>query len=124
MSKYLRYHANYSSPKTNMPVGLFVAVGHLVDRKILSDDEIKLYWEQRHYFERVLPVPPFYADGNTIRAVTWFKNNEHAKRMIDQLGFYFDMLKKYDVQINLATTDNPGEIIYEDDFQVGVVQPK
>lgn len=105
-----------------MPVGLFVAVGHLVDRKVLNEDEIQTYWEQRHYFEKVLPIPPFYEDGNTIRAVTWFKDNEYAKSMINQLDFYFNMLKKYGVKINLSKSENPGRIIYEDDFQVGVVK--
>lgn len=59
--------------KTNMPVGLFVAVLHLVDKKRMTDEEIDTYWKQRKYFEKALPIPPFYSDGNSIGATTWFK---------------------------------------------------
>lgn len=105
-----------------MPVGLFVAVWHLVDGKRMTDDEIKIYWEQRKYFEKALPVPPFYSDGNTIGATTWFKENDKVNKLVEELDFYFKILKKYDVELRMTKSENPGKVIYEDDFQVGVIR--
>ena len=41
MPTYFRYHVAYSSPVTGQPVGLFVAVWNLVERKTLTDDEVR-----------------------------------------------------------------------------------
>ncbi|WP_078551988.1 hypothetical protein [Bacillus alkalicellulosilyticus] len=119
---YFRYHVNYISPKTGMPVGIFVAVGHLVDERRMLEEEIQTYWEQRKYFEEVLPVPPFYWEGNPLGAVTWFKENKHTDKLINQMTFYFEMLRKYDVALVKTKSDNPGKIIYEDDYQVAVIK--
>jgi thiamine biosynthesis protein ThiC len=105
-----------------MPVGLFVAVWHLVDEKRMSDEEIQTYWEQRKHFEKVLPIPPFYSDGNSIGATTWFKENNMVNKLVEDLDFYFKVLKKYGVELKMNKSVNPGKIIYEDDFQVGVIK--
>lgn len=117
---YFRYHVNDKSPKTGQPVGLFVAVWQLLD-KCLTEEEASEYWSNRKYFEEVLPIPPFYSDGNSIGAVTWFKVNSKTKELIKKLEFYFRMLEKYQVDIEISKTDTPGKIIYEDDYQIGVI---
>ena len=41
------------------------------------------------------------------------------------MSFYRDMCKKYGVQLYKTETEEiPGEIIYEDDFQIAVKNPK
>lgn len=117
---YTRYHVNYISPKTGQPVGLFVAVWSILDT-CLTKDEVQEYWQNRNYFEKVLPIPPFYSDGNTIGAVTWFKENNNTVAIIEKLEFYFRMLRKYNVDVVKSQSDNPGTIIYEDEYQVGVI---
>lgn len=109
---------------TRQPRGLFTAVGKLVDAKVLTAEEEKAYWENRAYFEQVLPVPPFYAQGNPDRAVTWFKDNENGRRIWREMTFYRDMAKKYGLRLYLSVCEEaPGEIIYEDDFQIAVKNP-
>lgn len=44
--------------------------------------------------------------------------------IVQELKFYRDLAQKYGVQIDLVSTDAPGEIIYEDDYQVGTLQKK
>lgn len=40
--------------------------------------------------------------------------------MFHKMNFYFEMAKKYNIKLLLTQTDHePGNIIYEDDFQVG-----
>ncbi len=119
--EYVRYHVGYASPKTNHPVGVFVAVWHLVRSNYLTDDEVREYWDIRRYTERVLPIPPFYDDRNTMGAITWFKDNAEVENLLLECDFYFRTLKKYGVEVTMSRTANPGRIIYEDRYQVGVL---
>ncbi|WP_181215942.1 hypothetical protein [Mesobacillus foraminis] len=65
---------------------------------------------------------PFYSDGNSIGATTWFKANDNVSALWVDLDFYFKVLKKYGVELTITKSKNPGKIIYEDDFQVGVIK--
>ena len=122
---YFRIHSSDIAWKTQQPYGIFVAVWKLVESKTMNEEEISEYWKQREYFEKVLPVPPYYKDGNPDKAVTWFKNTEQGKDIYNQMTFYRDMCKKYGVQLYKTKTEEiPGEIIYEDDFQIAVKNPK
>ncbi len=119
--KYYRIHTQDTAYYTNQPRGLFTAVWKLVEADILTEEEQKEYWKNREYFEKALPVPPFYADGNPDRAVTWFKNNENGDRIFEEMTFYKDMAKKYGVKLYISECcELPGEVVYEDDFQIAV----
>ena len=77
--------------------------------------------ESREYFEKVLPVPPYYEQGNPDGAITWFKDNEKGNDIYKQMTFYRAMAKKYGVQLYKSEVDEiPGEVIYEDEFQIAV----
>ena len=90
-------------------------------RKTLTEEETAEYWRQREYFEKVLPVPPFYKEGNPEKAVTWFKDTEQGRDIWKQLAFYRRMCSKYGIKIYKSETKEiPGKIIYEDDFQIAV----
>lgn len=120
--KYFRVHTADTAYKTQQPVGLFVAVWRLVEAKKVTDEEEKEYWEKRKYFEKALPVPPFYEKGNPDHAVTWFKDTAEGKRIYEEMTFYRQMLKKYGVKLYISECEEaPGEIIYEDDFQIAVI---
>ncbi|MBP7902414.1 MAG: hypothetical protein KA015_06325 [Spirochaetes bacterium] len=120
--KYFRIHSNEIGFRTQQPVGLFVAIWTLVDKKILSEDEISEYWIQRKWFEENLPVPPFYNDGNSINAITWYKNNDMGNSMYKRMNFYLDMAAKYNMPLSISVcAEEPGRIVYEDDYQIGVV---
>ena len=92
--RYYRMHTSEIAYKTGLPVGIFVAVWRLVEAKKLTAEEEKLYWENRAYFEKALPVPPYYENGNPEGAVTWFKDTEKGNDIYRQMGFYREMLKK------------------------------
>ena len=120
--KYFRIHTSDIAYKTQQPLGLFVAVWRLVDAKKLTDEEEKEYWKNRKYFEKALPVPPFYDNGNPDHAVTWFKDNDEGKRIYEEMTFYRGMLKKYGVKLYISECEEaPGKIIYEDEFQIAVI---
>lgn len=119
--KFFRIHTQDIAYITQQPRGIFTAIGKLVDSKTLNEQEIKEYWKNREYFEKILPVPPYYEQGNPEKAITWFKDNEKGNEIFNQMNFYIDMAKKYNVILWKSESDTiPGEIIYEDEFQIAV----
>lgn len=119
--RYYRVHTADQAYLTKQPRGIFTTVGKLVDAGVLSEAETEEYWNNRRYFEDVLPVPPFYDQGNPDGAITWFKDTPEGNRIWEEMTFYRNMAVKYGVQLYLSEcTDIPGEIIYEDDFQIAV----
>ena len=120
--KYFRVHTSDIAYLTQKPRGIFTTVGKLVDAKILTPEETAEYWKQREYFEKLLPVPPFYEQGNPDHAVTWFKDTEQGNDIWNQLGFYRRMCAKYGIKLyKTGTSEVPGQIIYEDEFQIAVI---
>jgi hypothetical protein len=101
-------------------VGIFVAVDHLRRADLLTEDEEELYFDIDEWFEVHLPNPPFYDDGNTTGAVTWFKSS-FTDEMRKRLEPLCRILDKYGVTWVAVESTDPGTIIYEDRFQVGVI---
>lgn len=122
--RYFRVHTADIAYITQQPRGIFTAIGKLVDAKILSEEEIVEYWKNREYFEKVLPVPPFYDKGNPDKATTWFKNTKNGNRIYAEMTFYREMAKKYGIQLYMSESEDvPGDIIYEDEFQIAIKNP-
>lgn len=122
--RYYRVHTDDIAYITQQPRGIFAAIGKLVDAKILSEEETAEYWKNREYFEKVLPVPPFYNEGNPDKATTWFKNTEQGNRIYVEMTFYREMAKKYGMQLYMSECEEvPGDVIYEDEFQIAIKNP-
>ena len=123
--KYFRIHTKDIAYLTQQPRGIFTAVGKLVDAKTLTEEETAAYWKNREYFEKILPVPPFYKQGNPQKATTWFKDTPQGQDIWRQMDFYRTICKKYGLELFRTQTDElPGQVIYEDDFQVAVVNTR
>ena len=120
--KYFRIHTSDIAWLTKKPRGIFTTVGKLVEAKTLTEEEIAEYWKQRAYFEKVLPVPPFYEQGNPDHAVTWFKDTPQGHNIWNKLSFYRQMCSKYGIKLyKTECTTLPGQIIYEDEFQIAII---
>jgi hypothetical protein len=118
MGVFQRFHADYVG-RTGVSVGIFVAVDHLRRTGRLSEEEIVLYAVVDDWFQENLPNPPFYDDGNSIGAVTWFRHASEG--MTDRLRPLLSILDSKGVAWNQSFSDNPGQVIYEDQWQVGVI---
>ena len=120
--KYFRIHTSDIAWLTKKPRGIFTTVGKLVEAKTLTEEETADYWKQRAYFEKVLPVPPFYEKGNPDHAVTWFKDTPQGQDIWNQLIFYRQMCSKYIIKLYKSECSTlPGQVIYEDEFQIAVI---
>jgi len=119
---YFRVHTSDIAWLTKKPRGIFTTVGKLVEAKILTEEETAEYWKQRAYFEKVLPVPSFYEQGNPDHAITWFKDTPQGQDIWRQLTFYREMCSKYGIKLyKTECTTLPGQVIYEDEFQIAVI---
>lgn len=119
--KYFRIHSSDIAYLTQQPRGIFIAIWKLSEAKLLTEEEEEEYQRNYKYFEEVLPVPPYYDKGNPDKAVTWFKDTEEGKRIWDEMIFYRRMASKYGLKLYISETDEiPGEVVYEDDFQIAV----
>lgn len=116
---FVRFQALYRG-RLGVEVGIFVAVDHLRRADRLTEDEEELYFDLDDWFKVHLPNPPFYDDGNTKGAVTWFKNSstDEMRKRLEPLGRILD---RYGVTWVVAESTDPGTIVYEDEFQVGVI---
>ncbi|OXM88364.1 hypothetical protein [Paenibacillus rigui] len=119
---FIRFHGKAISPFTNQPYGIFAVIYFLKRDGKLSSLDLQLYETTVNWFEEHLPNPPYYDDlNNSIRAVTWFKDNESTRHMINNLQPFFDLAEKYSVEIIKSVANKPpGTIVYEDALQIGV----
>ena len=117
--RFARLHVTYRGV-LGVEVGIFVAVDHLRRADRLTTDDEQRYFDIDDWFRAELPNPTFYEDGNTVGAVTWFKSQATA-HMLDRLRPLCEILDRHEVAWLRTETDDPGSIIYEDEFQVGAI---
>jgi HAD superfamily hydrolase (TIGR01509 family) len=117
--EFLRVQATYRG-RLGVEVGVFVAVDHLRRAGVLSAEEESTFFDVEDWFIEHLPNPDFYADGNSIGAVTWFRTPvpEPMRARVDVLC---GILRAHGVEFDVVRSADPGDVVYEDDFQVGVV---
>jgi hypothetical protein len=65
-----------------------------------------------------LPVPPFSTNNRGPKAVSWFKDT--AEPSINKMWEIVALLKEHGVAVRFLRSKNPGKIVYEDDFRIGV----
>ncbi|MCQ6557162.1 hypothetical protein [Paenibacillus mendelii] len=120
---YIRFHGNYSSPKTEEPYGIFVVIYHLQRDGKLSESDNRTYFETKEWFEQHLPNPPYYEDNSAIKAVIWFKDNPKTRVMINKLEPLITIAAKYETELTrTVAVDPPGIVVYEDDYQIAVIK--
>ena len=118
MASFQRFQAKYVG-RTGAPVGVFVAVDHLRRTGRLSEEEVACYAVADAWFQENLPNPPFYEDGNSIGAVTWFR--ESADDMTVRLQPLLAILDAKSVVWEQSVSTDPGQVVYQDQWQVGVI---
>lgn len=120
--KYVRIQGREIAYRTQKPVGVFVLNWRRIRDNVYSPEDVQIYHDTHRWFLENLPEPPFYGNDNENPqgAVTWFKT-ESSGEMLERIQPLLDLLDRYGVPYDIVYTDYVGRIVYEDEWQVGVI---
>lgn len=122
LPKYMRIQGRELAYRTGKPVGVFILNWRRIRDGVYSKDDSELYDKTHKWFLEHLPEPPFYEDNNDNPqgAVTWFKT-EAFEEMSEKSEILTGLLDKYNIPYDIVFSDYIGKIVYEDKWQVGVI---
>ena len=115
--KYVRIQGQELAANTMYAKGIFSMCWQLIQNDVMDEEDIGLFKEIDSWFAENLPWPP--QCKNREKVVCFFKteNTEEMMRMIRPALW---LLEKYNHPYYLVYTNTPGEIVYEDKYQVVV----
>jgi len=121
---FVRFAIVEKDKRSHMGQGLLHAAYALCANGELAAHEEPLIWDIFGWFDRRLPIPTRFARSSRphaeFKAVSWFKYTarEHIARMTELAA----VLVERGRIVERFTTDRPGYIVYEDEYQV-VAEP-
>jgi hypothetical protein len=86
----------------------------------MTSDQEKFHDELRAWFSKNLEVPDRFDKNRNRRrpgqGLSWFKDS--AQGHIAKMRDFAELLRSIDVVVDELTTERPGKILFEDEFQV------
>ena len=125
-SKYVRLQGRETSYITHKPVGVFTLCWRRIKEGAFSEIDKNKFIEADNWFVENLPYPPFYGKNNddpnaNINGAICYFTTSYANKIMERFYPVLELLDKYQIPYDIIYTNYPGKIIYEDDFQVGVI---
>lgn len=115
--KYARIQGRELASNTLQGAGVFSMCWKLVQDDIMDEEDAALYKEIDQWFAEILPFPdPCLQKENVI----CFFKTENADFMMKLIQPALWLLDRYHHPYYLIYTNDPGEIVYEDEYQVAV----
>lgn len=115
--KYVRIQGRDLASNTMHPAGIFGMCVRLIQERVMDEEDAALYREIDSWFVESLPFPEPCLRQEKV--VCFFKT-ENADLMLRMLNPAMWLLDKYDVPFFMVYTNTPGEIVYEDEYQIAV----
>lgn len=113
--KYVRIQGRNLVTNTLTGKGVFGLFMDLIREKRMEQEDEDLFLEIDSWFAENLPWPEPCKNQESV--VCYFKT-ENATEMLKWIKPALWLLDRYDVPYYLVYTNTPGEIVYEDQFQV------
>jgi len=115
--KYCRIQGKEIAKNTNTGKGVFSMFQKMLNDDVMDEEDVGLFKEIDDWFREELPFPPQCKRQE--RVICYFKteNSEMMMKMIQPLLW---LLERYNHPYYVIYTNFPGEIVYEDDYQVVV----
>ena len=113
--KYVRIQGRNLARNTMHAKGVFSMCMQMVRDKIMDQEDEDLYMEIDSWFSENLPWPPPGKRQEPV--VCWFKT-ENSEEMLKMIRPALWLLERYHQQYFLVYTNDPGEIVYEDKYQI------
>jgi hypothetical protein len=87
----------------------------LIQKDIMDPEDVGLFKEIDDWFAENLPWPPQCKNREPV--VCWFKT-ENSDEMLRMIRPAMWLLERYHHPYFLVFTNDPGEIVYEDQYQI------
>ena len=113
--KYVRIQGKELAVNTLQAKGIFSMCWQLIQSDIMVGEDADLYKEIDGWFSENLPYPPQCRNQEPV--ICWFKT-ENLEEMLKMIRPALWLLEKYHHPYYLVYTNDPGEIVYEDQYQV------
>lgn len=120
---YLRFIGPWKSRLRNIDYGIFQTAFIARDDQLMPSYLIDALMKEVDWFKTNLPSPDerhFDYAGHNV-GICWFRDD--AKTMIRRTRRMVDIFRAGDIWITEARTENPGWILYRDDFQI-IAKPR
>lgn len=121
---YLRFKTQFINNEDKPQYGIFHAMEYVEGLRDTSiEDELRLK-ELYKWFKSNLDVPKHFHDdaityGWEGKSLSWFKDS--AKEHIKLIREAVSILEKYNLIVETVWATNPGQVVYEDEFQVSAI---
>ena len=115
--KYCRLQGKEFAANTKAPKGIFSMLRKLVADGIMVEEDVGFFKELDSWIAEILPWPPQCKQKEKV--ICYFKtdNSQMMMKMIKPLLWLLD---RYERPYFMVYTNSPGEIVYEDEYQVVV----
>ena len=113
--KYLRIQGKELARNTMYAKGIFSMCMKMIQDEIMDQEDADLYMEIDSWFAENLPWPPPCKRQEPV--VCWFKT-ENSDEMLKMIRPALWLLDRYNHPYYLVYTNTPGEIVYEDKYQI------
>ena len=115
--KYVRIQGRELSPNTLFAKGIFSICWQLIQNDVMDAEDADLFRAIDEWFSEILPYPPQCMNREPV--VCYFKT-ENTEEMMKLITPAMWLLEKYNHPFYVVYTNFPGEIVYEDQYQVVV----
>ena len=113
--KYVRIQGKELAKNTMYAKGIFSMCWQLIQEDVMEEEDADLYREIDDWFAETLPWPEPCKRQEPV--VCWFKT-ENTHEMMKMIRPALWLLERYNHPYYVVYTNTPGEIVYEDQYQV------
>ena len=118
--RYVRIQGQELAENTMHAKGIFSMCMQLIQNDVMDEEDAALFREINDWFSENLPWPPQCRRQEKV--VCYFKT-ENSEEMMKMIRPALWLLERYHHPYYLVYTNTPGEIVYEDKYQVAVRVP-
>jgi hypothetical protein len=115
--KYVRIQGRELAANTGQGAGIFSMCWKLIQNDVMDEEDEALFKEIDSWFAEELPFPEPCMRKE--RVVCFFKC-ENADEMMRMITPAMWLLERYHHPFYVVYTNDPGEIVYEDEYQIVV----
>ena len=115
--KYCRIQGKELAANTRSGKGIFSMLHQMVSDGVMLNEYVELFNEVEAWFYEELPFPPQCKRQEKVICYFKTENSDMMMKMINPLLW---LLERYNHPYYVVYTNFPGEIVYEDEYQVAV----